>query len=192
MFVDESRFLLHRVDSRVRMRRLLGEALQNDCVMFNQTSGEGSVRVWGVFHHCGASDLVVLGWNVTGMLYRDILDQNLIPFARQHFEDKFRYQDDNAPAHRARVVRQFLEQEQIHTLYETPLSPDCNPTEHLWDALQKAVDARDVMPQDLRELSQSLQEECRNMGEDTLRNLADSIPQRIAAVARARGGHTNY
>ena len=88
----------------------------NDCVMFNETSGGGSVHVWETFHHGGASDFV-LDWNVTGVLYRDILDQNLIPFARQHFQDNFCYEDDNAPAHCARVVRVFLEQEQIHTLY---------------------------------------------------------------------------
>ena len=187
----ESRFLLHHVDGRVRVSRLRGEALRNDCVMFNQTGGGSSVNVWGAFHHGGASDLV-LDRNVTGLLYRDILDQNLIPFARQHFQDNFCYQDDNAPGHRARVVRDFLEQEQAHTLYQPPLSPDCNPIEHFWDALQRAVDARHVNPQNPRKLSQALQEERRNMGADTLHNLADSMPQRIAAVARDRGGHANY
>ena len=85
--------------------------------MFNQTSGGATVHVWGAFHHDDASDLVVQDRNVTGVLYRDILDQNLIPFARQHFQDNSRYKDENAPAHRARVVRDFLEQEQIRTLY---------------------------------------------------------------------------
>ena len=45
-----------------------GEALRNDCVMFNQTGGGGSVHVWGAFNHGGASDLVVLDRNVTGVL----------------------------------------------------------------------------------------------------------------------------
>ena len=126
------------------------------------------------------------------VLCRDILDQNLIPFVRHHFQDTFCYQDDNAPAHRARVVRDFLEQEQIHTLYQPPLSLDCNTIEHLRDALQRAVDAKDVKPQNLRELNQALSEECQNMGEDTFRNLPDSMPQRIAAVARTCGGHTKY
>ena len=143
-----------------------GEALEkhcSDCVMFNQTGGGGSVHVWGAFHHGGASGLVVLDRNVNGVLYRDILDQNLILFASQHFQDNFRYQDDNAPAHRARVVRDFLEQEQIHTLYQPTVSPDCNPIEHFFDALQRAVDARDVKPQNLGELSQALQRGWQNM-----------------------------
>ena len=127
--------------------------------MFSQTGGGSSVHVWGALHHGGASDLVVLDRDVTGVLYRDILGQNLIPFTRQHFQDNFRYQDDNAPAHRARVVRDFWEQEQIHTLYHPPLSPDCNPIGHLWDALQRAVDARDVKPQNRWELSQALKEQ---------------------------------
>ena len=77
VFGDESRFLLHRVDGWDRVRRLREEALRNDCVMSNQTGGGDSVHVWGAFHHGGASDLVVPDRNVTGVLYRDILDQNL-------------------------------------------------------------------------------------------------------------------
>ena len=48
---------------------------------------------------------------------------------------QFPPQDDNAPVHLTRFVRDFLEHEQIHTLYQPPLSPDCNPIEHLWEAL---------------------------------------------------------
>ena len=55
-------------------------------------------------------------------------------------------------------MRDFLEPEQIHILYQPALSSDCNPIEHLWDALQRAVDAKDVKPQNLRELSQALRE----------------------------------
>ena len=58
--------------------------------------------------------------------------RNLTVHHWQDFQDNFRYQDDKNPAHRSRVVRDFLEQEQIHTLYQPPLSPDCNPIEHLW------------------------------------------------------------
>ena len=107
VFGDESRFLLHHVHGRVRVSWLRGEALHNDpndCVMFNQTGGGGSVHVWGAIHHDDASDSVVLDRNVPGVLYQDILDQNLIPFARQHFQDNFRYQDDNAPEGCARVL----------------------------------------------------------------------------------------
>ena len=60
-----------------------------DCVMFYQTYGGGSVHVWGAFHHGDASDLVVLDRNATGVLYRDILDQNLIPFARHQLPGQF-------------------------------------------------------------------------------------------------------
>ena len=65
VFGNESRFLLHRVDGRVRVRWVRGEALCNDCVIFNQTGGGGSVYVWRVFHRGGALNLVVLDRNVT-------------------------------------------------------------------------------------------------------------------------------
>ena len=65
VFGDGSRFRLHRVDGRVRVRRLHKEALGTDCVMFNLTAGGGSVYLRRAFQHGSASNLVFLNRNVT-------------------------------------------------------------------------------------------------------------------------------
>lgn len=192
VFADESRFELHRVDGRMRVRHLRGESLQDDCVQEIVTGHGGSVHVWGAFHNGGTSQLVTLQNNVNGMVYRNILETNLIPWARGVFGDNWRFQDDNAPAHRARIVQDFIAQIGIQPLHQPPVSPDCNPIENLWAIIGDAVSSRDVQPSNLGELAQALQEEWQALTPQTLQSLVESMPRRMAAVIQARGGHTKY
>ena len=46
---DESRFLLHHVDGRVRVRRLPGEHMAPGCTMGRRQAGGGSVMLWAMF-----------------------------------------------------------------------------------------------------------------------------------------------
>ena len=90
------------------------------------------------FHRDAKSPLVLLDRNVNGVAYRDILQDFLVPFVRQHFGDHFRYQDDNATP-RSRVVTDYLQQEDITKMDQPAQSPDCNPVEHLWDELGRPI-----------------------------------------------------
>ena len=48
IFCDESRFMLFRIDNRIRVRRLVVEAMKEDCTHGNVAHGGGSVHVWVV------------------------------------------------------------------------------------------------------------------------------------------------
>ena len=108
VFGDESRFVLYSVDGRQCVLRRTGERLLGQCVCNRVSAGGGSVRVWDAFCATGKRELVILDQNVTGAMYRQILDQNLVPWAHGIFGDNFRHQDDNTSAHRARVVRMYM------------------------------------------------------------------------------------
>ena len=110
IFGDESRFQLYPVDGRPRVRRLPGERFRPGCQAHRVQAGGGSVHVWGAFHNSAKSPLVLPDGYLTGVLYRGILQNTLVPFARHYFGDNYRYQDDNATPHRARVVLDFLQQ----------------------------------------------------------------------------------
>ena len=107
----------------MRVRRLLGERFQQDCQAARVQAGRGSAK----------SPLVLLDRNVNGVVYLDILRDTLVPYARQHFEDKFRYKDDNAMTHGPRVVTDYLQQYDITKMDKPAQSSDCNPIEILWD-----------------------------------------------------------
>ena len=76
----------------------------------------GSVHVWSGIHHGRKTDLVALQNSVNGDRYRQPLQTELIPYAKQRFRRNFLLQHDNAPPHRARVVQDFLQQQQIDQL----------------------------------------------------------------------------
>ena len=73
-----------------------------------------------------------------------------------------------------------------------PYSPDCNPIEHCWDQLDRAVRQRDPAPSSLQELRAALLEEWENLSQRNVNKLIDSMPRRIGAVLESRGGYTRY
>ena len=51
IFCDGSRFMLFRIENRIRVRRLVVEAMNENCTHGNVALGGGSVRVWGGVSH---------------------------------------------------------------------------------------------------------------------------------------------
>lgn len=192
LFSDESRFLLHRVDGRLRVRREVGQRFQEDCVSGTIAHGGGSVHVWGGIHYGGRTNLVVLHGNVNADSYRQVLETEMVPYARAHFGRNFVFQHDNAPAHHARRLQHYLEEEEIEQLPWPPYSPDLNPIEHCWDALGHTVHQRDVQPTNLAELEEALMQEWAALSQRYINKLVESLPRRIQAVIQARGGYTRY
>ena len=127
VFGDESRFQFYLVDGRLRVRRLPGERFRPGCKAHRVQAGGDSVHVWGAFHNSAKSPLVLPDGYLTGVLYRGILQNTLVPFARHYFGDNYRYQDDNATPHRARVVLDFQQPGNVTKMEQPPRSPNCNP-----------------------------------------------------------------
>ena len=192
IFGDESRYQLYPVDGRLRVRRLPGERFRPGCQADMVQAGCGSVHVWGAFHNSAKCPLVLPDGYLTGVLYRGILQYSLVPFARHYFGDNYRYQDDNATPHRARVVLDFLQQGNVTKMEQPPRSPDCNPIEHLWDELGRAISSMDNPPQNLDELRQALLNKWAQIPVQRLQRLVASMHRRLAAIIAAGGGNTRY
>ena len=167
------------------------------------TSGQGTrligsklVVVWSTYGDLPTIApyplLVLPDGYLTGVLYRGILQNTLVPFARHYLGDNYRYQDDNATPHRARVVLDFLQQGNVTKMEQPPRSPDCNPKEHLWDELGRAISSMDNPPQNLDELRQALLDKWAQIPVQHLQRLVASMPRRLAAIIAARGGNTLY
>jgi len=101
-------------------------------------------------------------------------------------------QQDNARPHVARVVREFLEENEVYALPWPANSPDLNPIEHVWDEMERRLRRLPRQPTSLQELRVSLVQVWQEIPQTFLANLTSSMRRRCRAVMDANGGHTRY
>ena len=69
-------------------------------------------------------------------------------------------------------------------------SPDLNPIEHLWDHLKRRLGGYENPPGGMEELWERVQVLWEKIGADMCQNLIESMPRRVEAVIKAKGGYT--
>ena len=109
LFTDESKFCVDSNDGRRRVWRLPGERLQPANLVEHDRYGNGSVMVWAGISEQSKTPLHFIdNGTLTGVRYRDeILDAYVRPLAANG-GNNFIFMDDNARAHRARIVTGYL------------------------------------------------------------------------------------
>jgi transposase len=193
LFTDESKFNLHHSDGRIFVWRRPGERYHERNMAPQVAYGRAGIIVWGGIILNGRTELICLRretMNGERYIQRCLLPV-VIPFA-QDFGDGFIFMDDNARPHRARIVNDLLEAQNIRRMVWPANSPDSNPIEHVWDRMQRQLSERLYYPDTLDELEIALREEWERIPREYINNLIRSMPRRVLAVHRARGGPTRY
>ena len=124
-------------------------------------------------------------------MYQDILVENLQP-SLDLFQlgDDYIFQQDNAPCHTSRLMKDFFAQESIDVMPWPARSPDLNPIENLWVWIDRKLQEKPI--KNLAELKQAVHEAWLNVPIDLCQKLIESMPKRIKSCIKARGGHINY
>lgn len=94
--------------------------------------------------------------------------------------------------HRAAIVDEYLEHQDIRRFDWPSRSPDLNPIEHVWDMLGRRVARRQMAPRSIPELREALVQEWQNIPQPLLDNLILSMQSRCGACVAVRGDHTYY
>ncbi len=82
----------------------------------------------------------------------------------------------------------------VHLLKCPPQSPDLNPIEHLWDVVEREIHIMDVQPtlSNLQLLRDAIMSIWTKISEECFQHLVESMPRRIKAVLKEKGGPTRY
>lgn len=192
LFVDETRISTHPDNRRVRVWRRPGDSERQRTATGTVQQGGKSVSFWAGIMIGARTPLIPYQGTMTGVMYKMIaIDGYVRPFRINHGR-QFIMVDDNAPAHRNGRVDAALQQYDITRLDWPAGSPDLNPIEHAWDALKRSVWNRQPPPQTVAEIRAAAIEEWDRLPQEMLDNLILSMPRRVSACVRARGGVILY
>ncbi len=192
---DESRFLLRHSDGRVRIWRKEHESMDPSCLVSKVQAGGGGVMVWGIFSWHTLCPLVTIEHRLNATAYLSIVADHVHLFMTTVYPSSDGYfQQDNAPRHKAPIISDwFLEHDNEFTLLKwPPQSPDLNPMEHLWDVVEREIHIMDVQPTNLQQLRDAVMSIWTKICEECFQHLVESMPRRIKAVLKAKGGPTRY
>jgi hypothetical protein len=197
VFSDESKFMLFKSDGRQYCYIKPGQALDDRFIKKMIKHGGGNLMVWGCIMGRGMGRLHRIEGIMCGPDYVAILDKEYLGTLkdlklRRTGKEGVIFQQDNDPKHRSKVAEEWFRNKNVKRLSWPPSSPDMSIIEHVWDQLDALVRARNPLPRNKEELWAALQEEWANFPRAALDKLFESMPRRVAALLKARGGHTKY
>lgn len=111
--------------------------------------------VWAAFSARGKSPICFVPSRMNAQPYIDLLDSELIPFAKDFHGVNWIFQQDNAPIHVARATNGFFQSRNIPLLQWPALSPYLNPIEDLWGILSARIFGASKQYDTLKQLKQA-------------------------------------
>ncbi|GBM14601.1 Transposable element Tcb2 transposase [Araneus ventricosus] len=193
LFTDESRFSLNTDFRRTFIWREPGPCYLPSNVREIDHYGGGGLMVWAGIMLDGRTPLHVFErGTVTGVRYRDEILESYVRLFRGAVGPEFILMDDNARPHRAFLVDEFLESEDIRRMDWPARSSDFNPIEHVWEALGREIAARNPPPRTIQEMKTALLNEWDQLPQEMINCLISSMKSCCKACISVRGDHTRY
>ncbi|GFU91326.1 transposable element Tcb2 transposase [Trichonephila clavipes] len=165
LFSNESRFSLSSDCRRQLIWRESGTAYRPENIQEKDRYPTCSIMVWAGIMINGRTRLhVVANGTMTGQGY---IDEVLLP-------------------------HDCLDSEGIQRLVWPARSPDLNPIENVWDALERQVAGRNYPPRNKNTLIRALTEEWDKLPQQLLDNVVQSMVRRVECCITLHGGHIPY
>jgi transposase len=198
---DEAYVCLDDKAGRVWVTRQPGEELLDECCVPIVPQSPVRVMVWGIVMKGAKGPLVVLeypggkGGGMTAERYiNQVLQGPLLKFynSRKRNCPGFQFQQDGAAAHRAKITKHWLAKHQIPIFPHPPTSPDVSAIEPVWHILKTHL--RDYQPRPYNEatLRAAILDVWAKITCAEIDQFIDRMPEVVAAVIDAKGGHTHY
>jgi transposase len=191
---DETKINRFGSDGRQWVWKQQGEGLVEKEIQGTVKFGGGNVMVWGCMGWEGVGRLAEVEGRMDANQYVDILEDHLLPSMEDLAigEEQMIFQQDNDPKHTSKKAQKWMEDKDITLLDWPPQSPDISPIEHLWVHLKDRLNEYPTPAKGVWETWERAVEVWNNIGPEVCQNLIESVPRRLAAVIKAKGGHTKY
>ena len=163
------------------------------------------ITVWCAICQDGIFGPIFIDQNVNGRLYKELLEEKFIPFAKgMKAVDRHWFMQDGALPHRTSDVMEVLDEHFTGRVmglgYASkfgggmdwpPYSPDLNPCDFfLWGYLKDKVYAAN--PRTLEDLKTAITREIAAIDQDTLKNVVLGFESRLHAVVEMEGAHIEH
>lgn len=188
IFSDESSFQCHDATSP-RVWNKEGHLPPTSPTVKHPTT----VMVWSMMSANGTGRLHIVEGTMNSDRYIDVLKNRMIPQAREWYPDsEFTFMQDGAPCHTSKKSMSYLRSENIDVLEWPGNSPDLNVIETMW-----AIMKRRLRGKSLKTKSELISAIIKVWLKDesvvsTCQKLVASMPTRVAAVIKAKGGNTRF
>lgn len=191
---DETKINRLGSDGRKWCWKKPGSALKDQHVQGTVKFGGGSLMMWGCMTARGIGYSCRIDGRMDAALYCRILDDEFLQTLEYYGykRDSIIFQQDNDPKHTSSKARSWFENHEIEVLEWPPQSPDLNPIEHLWEHLKRQLNSYETEPGGIHELWERVEVEWNKIPTDVCLNLIESMPRRVAAVLKAKGGYIKY
>ena len=147
--------------------------------------------IWGGISLQHKTQIRVTDGNLNTQCYQaEVLAPVVTPFIRAY--PHMILMQDNVTSHSARATRQYLATNNVQVMDWPERSPDLNPTEHIWDLLDKCLCNARNPPQIVAALCQDVVRQWNLLAQHEIRHYICSMRRRCEAVIEAEGGHTRY
>lgn len=161
--------------------------------------GGGNIMVWGCFTWFGVGNIHIIQGLMNAQMYCDILSSSLVPTLDALFmindqatSGDILFQQDNDPKHTSRLAKEWFDGHNVVVMDWPAQSPDLNPIENLWSILKRRLGSYKSDANGVHELWDRVKKEWQNISVTECRRLVESMPRRIEAVIKARGGPSEY
>lgn len=157
-----------------------------------RVAGGSSVMVWAGIGYGGKTDIVFADGKLNSELYQNMIGPQLEKFAEIICGPQWIFQQDNAPIHGSISTKNWFLSNDINVMDWPPLSPDLNPIENIWGILVRDIYKGGCQYENIKALREAILESWKKISDHVLRNVIDSMPNRVFDLISLKGKKINY
>lgn len=160
--------------------------------VLSRQQGGGSVMVWGAIGWAGRSRLIIVMSKINAHVYKQVLENGLMPVLTDIALPGVIYQHDNAKPHTAKSTKKWINDHRLNVMPWPSMSPDLNPIENCWGHMVRRIYADSKQYSSVAELEKAITEEWYNMPQSYIQSLISSMQERVQKTVNLKGSHIGH